>query len=126
MDISAIPNNMEIYIAFMLGKHLIFLDSFQCMSSSLDRLPSKLLDEAFKYTSEIFLDETSKIRVFIHMTTWIVLRIFMRNCPKKNNFYSILQDGHISDERYKHAENIWQTFNLNTMGECHDICLKSV
>ena len=36
--INCIPNNMEKYMAFMLGKYLVFLDSFQFMSSSLDRL----------------------------------------------------------------------------------------
>ena len=48
MDIKAIPNNMQKYMAFVLGKHLIFLDSFQFMSSSLHRLASSLPDEAFK------------------------------------------------------------------------------
>ena len=28
LDINAIPNNMEKYMAFMLGKHLKFIDSF--------------------------------------------------------------------------------------------------
>ena len=36
MDINAIK-----YMAFMLGKHLVFLDSFQFMSSSLGKLCSK-------------------------------------------------------------------------------------
>ena len=35
-NINAIPNNMEKYMTFMLGNHLIFNDSFQFMSSSLD------------------------------------------------------------------------------------------
>ena len=47
MDINAIPNNMEKYMAFMLGKHLIFLNSFQFMSSSLNTLANNLPDEAF-------------------------------------------------------------------------------
>ena len=38
MNINCIPNNMEKYMAFMLGNHLVFLDSFQFMSSSLDNL----------------------------------------------------------------------------------------
>ena len=38
LKINAITNNMEKYMAFMLGKHLVFLDSFQFMSSSLDSL----------------------------------------------------------------------------------------
>ena len=38
LDINAIPNNMEKYMAFMLGKHLKFIDSFQFMNTSLDKL----------------------------------------------------------------------------------------
>lgn len=50
MDINFMPNNMENYMAFMLGKYLVFLDSLQFMRSCLDRLASNLHDEAFKYT----------------------------------------------------------------------------
>ena len=52
MDINVIPNNMEKYMAFMLGKYLVFIDSLQFMSSSLDKLVSNLTNDAFKYTSE--------------------------------------------------------------------------
>ena len=45
MDINVIPNNM-------LGKHLVFIESFQLMSSSLDKLVSNLPSDAFKYISE--------------------------------------------------------------------------
>ena len=51
MAINVIPNNMKKYMAFMLGKHLVFVDSLQFMSSSLDKLVSNL-PNAFKYTSE--------------------------------------------------------------------------
>ena len=46
LEINCIPNNMEKYMAFMLGKHLIFLDSFQFMASSLERLAANLPEEA--------------------------------------------------------------------------------
>ena len=52
MDINVIPNNTEKYMAFMLGKHLVFIDSFQFTSSSLDKLVSILPNSDFKYTSE--------------------------------------------------------------------------
>ena len=45
MNINAIPNNIEKYMAFMLGNHLTFIDSFQFMSSSLDKLVSNLPTE---------------------------------------------------------------------------------
>ena len=48
---------MEKYMAFMLGNHLVFLDSFQFMSSSLDNLVKNLPDEAFKYTKQEFKKE---------------------------------------------------------------------
>ena len=54
LKINAIPNNMEKYMAFMLGNNLNFIDSFQFMSSGLDKLVSNLSKEAFQYTSEEF------------------------------------------------------------------------
>ena len=54
LNINCIPNNMEKYMALMLGKHLVFLDSFQFMSSSLDRLTANLPENKFKYTSRVF------------------------------------------------------------------------
>ena len=66
MNINAIPNNMEKYIAFMLGNNLTFIYSFQFMSSSLDKLVSNLPNESLKYTSQKFkrtkLDLMSKKR----------------------------------------------------------------
>ena len=52
MDINVIPNNIEKYMAFLLGKHLVFIDSLQFMSSSLDKLVINLSNDASKYTSE--------------------------------------------------------------------------
>lgn len=53
MNLNAIPNNMEKYMTFMLGYNLVFIDSFQFMSSRLDKLVSNLPKEDLKYTSEI-------------------------------------------------------------------------
>ena len=62
MDINVIPNNMEKYVAFMLGKHLVFLDSFQFMSSSLEKLADNLPNDAFKYTVEVSENRREFIR----------------------------------------------------------------
>ena len=54
LNINAIPNNMEKNKAFMLGNHLTFIDSFQFMSSSLDKLVSNLPKDDLIYTSKVF------------------------------------------------------------------------
>ena len=43
MNINAIPNNMEKYMAFMLGNNLTFIDSFQFMSSGLEKLAQSII-----------------------------------------------------------------------------------
>ena len=54
LTINAIPNNIDRYMAFMLGNHLTFIDSFQFMSSSLDKLVSNLPKDDLIYTSKVF------------------------------------------------------------------------
>ena len=53
LKINAIPNNMEQYMAFMLGNHLTFIDSLQFMSSSLDKLVNNIPKDDLKYTSQV-------------------------------------------------------------------------
>ena len=45
--------------------------------------------------------------------------------PTKKEFYSILNDEHITDDDYQHAKNVWEVFQLQTMGEYHNLYLKS-
>lgn len=45
--------------------------------------------------------------------------------PSKDDFYSILNDERVSDEAYEHAKTVWDVFNLRSMGENHDLYLKS-
>ena len=129
MNINCIPNNMEKYLAFMLGNHLVFLDSLQFMNSSLDNLIKNLPDEAFKYTKQEFekeqfnLMKQKGIYPYDHMDSFD--RFNETKLPVQQDFYSILNNEHISDKQYKDAQNVWNTFNLKTMGDYHDLYLKS-
>ena len=126
MNINAIPNNMEKYMAFMLGNNLVFLDSFQFMSSGLDKLVSNLPRKSLKYTSQKFkgkkLDLMARKGVYPYdyMDSFDK---FNEKLPTKEEFYSVLNNEHISDEDYKHTQNVWNTFSLKNMGEYHDLYL---
>ena len=41
-------------MAFMLGNHLMFIDSFQFVNSSLDKLVNNLPKDDLIYTSKVF------------------------------------------------------------------------
>ena len=128
MNINAIPNNMEKYMAFMLGNHLTFLDSFQFMSSSLDKLVSNLPKESLKYTSKKFKGEKLDLMAQKGVYPYDYMDSFDKfdeKLPTKEDFYSILNKQHISDDEYKHAQNVWSTFSLKNMGEYHNLYLKS-
>ena len=129
MNINAIPNNMEKYMAFMLGNHLTFIDSFQFMSSSLDKLVSNLPRESLKYTSNEFQDKKLELMSQKGVYPYDYVDSFEKfnesQLPIKKDFYSILNNQHITDEGYHHAQNVWETFNIKTMGDYHDLYLKS-
>ena len=129
MDINAIPNNMEKYMAFMLGNHLTVIDSFQFMSSSLDKLVSNLPAEALKYTNKRFQKEKFNLMTRKGVYPYDYMDSFEKfnktELPTKEEFYSILNNEHITDEDYCHAQKVWNTFQLQTMGEYHNLYLKS-
>ena len=128
MNINAIPNNMEKYMAFMLGNHLTFIDSFQFMSSSLEKLVSNLPKESLKYTSKSFKGEKLDLMVRKGVYPYDYMDSFEKfnhKLPSKEDFYSILNDQHISNEDYEHAQNVWNKFSLKNMGDYHNLYLKS-
>ena len=129
LNINAIPNNMEKYMAFTLGNHLTFIDSFQFMSSSLDKPVSNLPKEVLKYTSEVFkgkrLDLMSQKGVYPYDHMDSFEKCDQTELPTKDQLYSVLNNQHITDDEYDRAKKVWKTFKIKTMGEYHDLYLGS-
>ena len=129
LNINAIPNNMEKYMAFMLGNNLTFINSFQFMSSSLDKLVSNLPKDDLIYTSQVFkgkrlnLMSQKGVYPYDHMDSFE--KFNQMELPTKDQFYSILNDQHIMDDEYDHAKKVWKAFKIKTMGEYHDLYLGS-
>ena len=108
LNINAIPNNMEKYMAFMLGNHLMFIDSFQFMSSSLDKLVNNLPKDDLKYTSQVFkgkkLNFMSQNGVYPYDFMDSFEKFDQTELPAKEHFYSVLNDQDITDDEYNHAK----------------------
>ena len=45
--------------------------------------------------------------------------------PDKESFYSELNKEGITDEDYVHAQKVWDTFNIQNLGEYHDLYVQS-
>ena len=45
--------------------------------------------------------------------------------PPKKELYSELNLEDITDDDYKHAHKVWNTFRLNNIGECHDLYVQT-
>ena len=54
LKINVTPNGLEKYMSFSVNNKLIFIDSFQFLSSSLDSLVKNLAKVDFKYLSQEF------------------------------------------------------------------------
>ena len=51
-NINVIPNGVEKFMSFSLGKNIVFIDSMLFLNSSLDKLVNNLNE--FKYLSRVF------------------------------------------------------------------------
>ena len=114
-------------MAFMLGNHLTFIDSFQFMSSSLNKLVSNLPKDDLINTSKVFkgkrLNLMSQKGVYPYDFMDSFEKFNQTELPTKDQFYSILNDQHITDDEYDHAKKVWKTFKIKTMGEYNDLYL---
>lgn len=109
-------------MSFRLGRHLQFIDSFNFMGQSLDRLASNLSEDSFIYSKEPLLREKG-VYPYDYMQSFN--RFHETSLPKREDFYSQLYDENISEEQYKHAQKVWDAFEIKNLGEYHDLYLKS-
>ena len=97
-------------MAFMLSNHLTFIDSFQFMSSSLDRLVNNIPKDDLIYTSQVFkgkkLDLMSKKGVYPYDFMDSFEKFNQTELPPKEHFYSILNDQDITNDEYDHAKRL--------------------
>ena len=97
------------------------------MSSSLDSLAKNIsnLREISKFFPSQHLPLLSRKGVFPYdfVSSWEKLNV--DSLPPKEAFHNKLTQSDITDEDYKHAQNVWNTFQCKTLGDYSDIYLKT-
>jgi hypothetical protein len=133
--IKCIPTNEEKYISFSkevivdsfvnkdgkkvdVKRELRFIDSFRFMSSSLDSLVSNLnKDQCVNLNKYYAGDLLRRKGVFPYDYVDSIEKLAETALPPKEIFYSRLNDEHISDEDYRHAQAVCKEFGIKTLRE---------
>ncbi|CAB3984674.1 Gastrula zinc finger, partial [Paramuricea clavata] len=129
MNINVVPNNMEKYISFSLGKNLVFIDSIQFMASSLEALVSNLSPEDFKIVGKRWKGEDFNLvtqkGVFPYEFLDNISKLNVEGLPSKDKFYSTLYESEVKEEDYQRAQKVWDHFGMKTMRDYHDLYLET-
>ena len=133
LNFSGIPINQEKFMSLTVGP-LRFIDSFQFMPSSLEKLAENLMEKGsdkFKHFNNMkreFPDHMEMLCKKGHYPyEWVdhESKFDHVGLPPIQNFYSELKQEGISEEDYKHAEHVYRTMNCQNFRDYHDIYLKT-
>ncbi|CAB4015631.1 Gastrula zinc finger [Paramuricea clavata] len=129
MNINVVPNNMEKYISFSLGKSLVFIDSIQFMASSLEALVSNLSPEDFRIVGKRWAGEDFKLvtqkGIFPYEYLDDISKLDTEGLPSRDKFYSSLYESKVKEEDYQRALKVWDHFKMKTMRDYHDLYLET-
>ena len=127
-EIKLIATNSEQYISVQF-RGLRFIDSFQFLSTSLEKLVDNLKATGtgkFIHTRRHFGDNENIYAKGEFPYEYMVGR--ERFCetalPSKEAFYSRLTEQHISDDDYARARKMFETMGCRTLEDYHNLYLK--
>ena len=141
-NIKCIPNNEEKYITFTKTIRtrqytnkkgeikdktfdIVFKDSLKFMSSSLGALVNNLPKDAFINLNKYYTPEEAELikqKGFYPYEYMDSEEKFKdTKLPPRKAFYSKLSGRGITEKDYKHAWNVWNTFNMKTFKEYHEL-----
>ena len=145
-ELRCIPSTEEKYISFSkdikvgeyrsrktgkmvpLNFEIRFIDSYKFLQTSLAKLVENLEPTDFINTKREFKQHTELLtRKGVYPYDYVsnLKKFSETQLPPKEAFYSKLNDEDISEDDYKHAINVWNTFNCKTIRDYHDLYLKS-
>jgi len=136
-NITCIPHNGEKFMTFSFS-NLSFIDSYLFLSDSLDVLTKKLKKQDFHHFQSQFdkichnfctdaSDELFQLMlrkgVYPYEYMDSVEKFDETAIPLRASFFSNLSRTDISEEDYDHAINVFESMNIHTLGDYHDLYL---
>ena len=129
VKIDIILSGLEKYMAFTINSNLVFIDSMQFMKSSLNKLAKNLSDNDFKYLSHEFSGNLLRLVKQKGVYSYEFMNSFEKFSENelfdRFKFFSSVKNKHISEKKYLHAADVWNAFKMSTMGDYHDLYLKT-
>ncbi|MCG7879165.1 MAG: C2H2-type zinc finger protein [Candidatus Thiodiazotropha endolucinida] len=130
--LKCIAQNTERYVSFSLGG-LRFIDSFQFLPSSLENLVEDLAQDGLQAFPHLRSEINDEVKANLLLRKGVYPYEYMDSfekfeeaeLPPKEEFYSSIKKEHISSADYEHAQTVFKTFNMTSLGEYHDVYLKS-
>ena len=119
VSVSVVPNGLEKYMVFTINNNFFFIDS------------RNLSDNDFKYSSQElkFSGDLLELVKQKGMYPYEYMDSFKKLSEDKLldscKFFSSLKDERINEKDYLHAINVCNTFKMKTMGDYHDLYLKT-
>ena len=111
-------------------RELRFIDNFKFMATSLDSPANNLPDNMFNNLS-YFYEEQARLKLLKRRGVYpydymdCFERLSETTLPPIESFYSELNKSGISEDNYTHVQNVWETFEMETLQDYHDLYLKT-
>ena len=118
-------------LALEMGS-FIFIDSFQHLGDSLAVLAQNVRDKGkdcfvhtLKHSNPTQQDLLLQNGMFCYLYLDNFNKFYEDSLPPRECFDNDLDPEHISDVKYVHAQNVSKPFSCQTLGDYHDVYLKS-
>ena len=134
--IDVICCGLEKYMAIIVNRNLVFIDSMQFMNDSLDSLVKNLVDKDFKHLLREFSGKRLELVKEKGVYPYEYMNSFKKfdecDLPNKDAFFSSLKGKGISDEDYLRAMKVWNASDIKNLSKnlCDvfekfiDVCLE--
>ena len=128
LNVRILAKNTERPLTLQMKGNLVFIDSLNFLSGSLDHLASKLPpDDLDEYLCWLTRRDASRMRLLLHKAAlpydFMIAsdKLNVTKLPPIDAFYNKLTDTALSQEDYLRAQKIWKEFDCNILKDYMEV-----